>query len=144
MFRLAKGVYIPSFTAENRPNADQIVGLVLVDGVLNLSDGSAWSVVGSGTGGSASSTEITTSRSATSTDEILISNSASNLSITIDAGMPKDFGPLILVQGSTGTVQALEGSGVTFIGASRITALEGQKVVVMWIGSDKYSVQVVG
>jgi hypothetical protein len=144
MFRLAKGVYIPSFTAENRPNADQIVGLALVDGVLNLSDGSTWSIAGGGGGGAIDPIELTVSRDIVATDNggRLLNKTVTNITVTLLADDAAN--EFTLEQESSGTITVVGDIGVTVNGAVLDTTLAGDFLLVERTGTNEYRVRAGG
>lgn len=85
---------------------------------------------------------LTASRSCIPADSgILFSNnSASNDTLTINAGMPGNFS-IGGQQTSTGTVTLTPGAGVTFIGATLATAAAGDIIVAIPTGvADTYNV----
>jgi hypothetical protein len=140
MFRLADGVYVPSFTAGNRPNADQIVGLALVDGVLNLSDGSMWTVVGGG-GGASDPVELTASRDVLSSDNggRLLNKTVTNITVTLLADDAAN--EFTLEQESSGTITVVGDIGVTVNGAVLDTTLAGDFLLVERTGTNEYRVR---
>lgn len=85
---------------------------------------------------------VPASRDALITDNsnILINGSASNYTITIQSGMPVDFG-FILVQGSTGTLTIAAGAGVTFIGTTLATVSAGNTLSIIWTNTNTYVIK---
>ena len=87
--------------------------------------------------------QITASSTATVDDNgsLIVNNTTSNITKTINAGMTTDFG-FAMVQQSTGTCTIAAGSGVTFIGSSTSTSSAGQIVAAIWVGIDTYIIKV--
>jgi hypothetical protein len=92
---------------------------------------------------SSASNELTTSRTATSSDNNKTYTNAvgSNVYLTIDSGLPRGF-RLSLVAGKTGSIGAIAGSGVTFTGDVPIAVLAGQIITIEWTAADTYAVAV--
>jgi hypothetical protein len=90
---------------------------------------------------SGASNELTTSRTATSSDNKKTFSNANSyvVYVTIPSGLPRDF-RLSLVAGKTGSIGAIAGLGVTFTGDAAITALYGQIVTLEWTATDTYRV----
>lgn len=90
---------------------------------------------------SGASSELTTSRTATSSDNKKTFSNANGyvVYVTIPSGLPRDF-RLSLVAGKTGSIGAIAGSGVTFTGDAAITALYGQIVTLEWTAANTYRV----
>lgn len=72
--------------------------------------------------------------------KILINNTASNYTITIQSGMASDYG-IALVQASTGTCTVAAGAGVTLVGATLATSTQGGVLAIVWVAANTYVVK---
>jgi hypothetical protein len=87
---------------------------------------------------------IAASREATPDDDgvLLVNATANPLTLTVEAGLPVDFG-CALVQISTGTVAFAAGDGVTFIGGTLVTSGAGDTATLRYVAPDTYVVKVI-
>jgi hypothetical protein len=93
--------------------------------------------------GSSASNELTTSRTATSSDNKKTFSNANSyvVYVTIPSGLPRGF-RLSLVAGKTGSIGAIAGSGVTFTGDVPLVAMEGFVTTLEWTATNTYNVTV--
>ena len=89
------------------------------------------------------SSPITASSTCTAADNglLFVNNTTSNYTKTIPANIGTDFG-FAMVQGSTGTVGVIAGTGVTLIGSLTATSGQGQILGIVQISPNSYVVKV--